>query len=246
MPVEKVHFHEVGALDSIADIAGAAVALDLLGVEHFTCRSVPPGSGTVKCAHGLMPVPAPGDGGAAQGRAAGDGARDRRIGHADGGRDPGDRRQRVHRPAGHDDRAHRLRGRPQGLYRAAERAARVRRDERVAAPGETDTVTVLETNLDDVPGEVIGYCFERLFAAGALDVFTAPIQMKKNRPGDAADRDRPTSTGAGAGSDPLPRDGHVRHPPAPGEPEQDGAAEAVTVRDAVGPGPGQARLARRR
>src|SRR5262245_44285883 len=60
MPLEKVHFHEVGALDSIADIAGCAVGLDLLGVERFTSRSVPTGSGTVKCAHGLMPIPAPG------------------------------------------------------------------------------------------------------------------------------------------------------------------------------------------
>src|SRR5262249_4113473 len=59
MPVDKVHFHEVGALDSIADIAGSAVALDLLKVERITCRSVPPGSGSVNCAHGLMPVPAP-------------------------------------------------------------------------------------------------------------------------------------------------------------------------------------------
>src|SRR5215471_8735520 len=58
--VEKVHFHEVGALDSIADIAGAAIGLDLLGAERFTSRSVPTGSGTVKCAHGLMPIPAPG------------------------------------------------------------------------------------------------------------------------------------------------------------------------------------------
>src|SRR5437867_2924612 len=60
MPLEKVHFHEVGGLDSIADIAGAAVALDLLGAEQVSSRSVPTGTGMVRCAHGLMPVPAPG------------------------------------------------------------------------------------------------------------------------------------------------------------------------------------------
>src|SRR5207245_2153661 len=59
LPLEKVHFHEVGALDSIADIVGAAIGLDLLGVDRFTSRSVPTGSGMVQCAHGLMPVPAP-------------------------------------------------------------------------------------------------------------------------------------------------------------------------------------------
>src|SRR5262249_46266632 len=57
--LDKVHFHEVGALDSIADIAGVAIGLDLLGAERITSRSVPVGSGMVKCAHGLMPVPAP-------------------------------------------------------------------------------------------------------------------------------------------------------------------------------------------
>src|SRR5262249_53011180 len=60
MPLERVHFHEVGALDSIADSAGVAIALDLLGARRITSRSVPTGSGMVKCAHGLMPIPAPG------------------------------------------------------------------------------------------------------------------------------------------------------------------------------------------
>src|SRR5262249_765164 len=60
MPLEQVHFHEVGALDSIADIAGAAIGLDLLEVDRFTSRAVPTGSGMVQCAHGLMPIPAPG------------------------------------------------------------------------------------------------------------------------------------------------------------------------------------------
>src|SRR5262249_49771857 len=60
MRLEKVHFHEVGALDSIAEIVGVAIGIDLLGAERFTSRPVPTGSGMVKCAHGLMPVPAPG------------------------------------------------------------------------------------------------------------------------------------------------------------------------------------------
>src|SRR2546430_1151800 len=60
LPLERVHFHEVGALDSIADIVGVAIGLDLLGAERITSRSVPTGTGMVQCAHGLMPIPAPG------------------------------------------------------------------------------------------------------------------------------------------------------------------------------------------
>src|SRR5207302_3441894 len=60
LPIEKVHFHEVGALDSIADIAGAAVGLDLLGAERFTSGPVATGTGMVQCAHGMMPIPTPG------------------------------------------------------------------------------------------------------------------------------------------------------------------------------------------
>jgi len=184
MPIEKVHFHEVGALDSIADIAGTAVAIDLLGLERITCRSVPPGSGTVKCAHGLMPVPAPATAmllkgmplakapvtgelvtptGAAILATLVNEFTDQppmtieRIGCGAGKRDPWEQPNILRVFLG--------------------------RSKSDATSDVSDVVTVLETNLDDVSAEVVGYCTETLFAAGALDVFTIPIQMKKNRPG---------------------------------------------------------------
>jgi len=181
MPVERVHFHEVGALDSIADIAGAAIGLDLLGVERFTSRSVPTGSGMVKCAHGMMPIPAPGTAELLKGvpLAASSLKAElttptgaailttvvqewvehplmtiEKIGHGAG------RREFVEQP---------------NLLRLFVGVAE--------SPTERDRVWMLETNLDDLPAEVIGYCYDLLLAAGALDVFTTPIFMKKNRPG---------------------------------------------------------------
>lgn len=181
LPLEKIHFHEVGALDSIADIAGAAIGLDLLGVDRFTSRSVPTGSGMVQCAHGLMPIPAPGTAellkqvplapsavkaelttptGAAilttvvQQWLEQPVMTVERIGHGAG------RREFVEQP---------------NLLRLFIGTA--------VTPPQSDQVWMLETNLDDLPAEVIGYCYELLLAAGALDVFTTPIFMKKNRPG---------------------------------------------------------------
>jgi uncharacterized protein (TIGR00299 family) protein len=185
LPLEKVHFHEVGALDSLADIAGAAVALDLLGVDRFTSGPVAVGGGMVKCAHGLMPVPAPGTAELLKGvplRPAPVKAElttptgaailttvvaewveqpamiIERIGHGAG------RREFVEQPnllRVFVGQAHELQ--PAGL--------------------QSDRVWVLETNLDDLPAEVIGYCYDLLLSAGALDVYTTPIFMKKNRPG---------------------------------------------------------------
>lgn len=192
MPLEKVHFHEVGALDSIADIVGAAVGLDLLGVERFTASSVPTGTGTVKCAHGVMPVPAPATAALLKGvplaRSAVKGELTTPTGAAilttvvaeyeDG---PAMTVETIGVGAGTKDfleQPNILRlfvGRSRERHRGGEESL-------ADTPG-SDVVTVLETNLDDVPGEVIGYCVERLFAAGALDVFTVPIQMKKHRPG---------------------------------------------------------------
>jgi uncharacterized protein (TIGR00299 family) protein len=185
MPLERVHFHEVGALDSIADIVGAAVGLDLLGVEKFTSTPVPTGSGTVKCAHGIMPVPTPGTAELLKGVplapsviktelttptgaailttvvsefTATPTMTIERIGHGSGTKDF------LEQP---------------NILRLMLGTANP--DRKIT--GETDVVTVLETNLDDISPEVVGFAIERLLAAGALDVFALPIQMKKNRPG---------------------------------------------------------------
>jgi uncharacterized protein (TIGR00299 family) protein len=181
MPLARVHFHEVGALDSIVDIAGAAIGLDLLGVERFTSRSVPTGSGTVKCAHGLMPIPAPGTAELLKGvplahspikaeLTTPTGAAIlttivqewtespvmtvQSIGYGAGRRDFHEQPNLLRLFVGTDDR-----------------------------PATSDQVWMLDANLDDLPGEIIGYCYDLLFAAGALDVFSTPIFMKKNRPG---------------------------------------------------------------
>ncbi len=185
VPVDEVHFHEVGALDSIADIAGSAIALDLLGVEKFTSSAVAVGSGTVKCAHGVMPVPTPATAELLKGAPLRPCPIKNELTTPTGAAiltsvvseyldTPAMTIEQVGHGAGSKD----FLEQPNLLRVFAGRAA-VRND----AGCESDTVWILETNLDDVPGEVIGYCFEQLFAAGALDVFTTPIQMKKNRPG---------------------------------------------------------------
>jgi pyridinium-3,5-bisthiocarboxylic acid mononucleotide nickel chelatase len=187
MPLEQVHFHEVGALDSITDIVAASIGLDLLGVERFTSGPVAAGSGTVQCAHGLMPVPAPGTAELLKGvplrsslvqaeLTTPTGAAILttvvsqwveqpvmtidRVGYGAGKRNFPDQPNLLRLLVGTATDAS---SEPKGL--------------------ETDQVWVLETNLDNVPPEVVGYCYELLFTAGALDVFTTPIVMKKNRPG---------------------------------------------------------------
>jgi pyridinium-3,5-bisthiocarboxylic acid mononucleotide nickel chelatase len=184
MPLDKVHFHEVGALDSIADIAGVAIALDLLGAQRITSRSVPTGCGMVKCAHGLMPIPAPGTAALLRGVPLAPSAIKAELTTPTGAailttvvqewtEQPVMTIERIGHGAGQRD----LLEQP-NLLRVFVGEVAV-----PANPAEFDRVWMLETNLDDVPAEVIGYCFDRLFAAGALDVFSTPIQMKKNRPG---------------------------------------------------------------
>ena len=189
MPVERVHFHEVGALDSIADIVGGAVGLDLLGVDRFTSRSVPPGSGTVKCAHGLMPVPAPATAELLKGIPLASSVVKGELTTPTGAAilatvvteytdSPAMTVERVGWGAGTKDFLEQP-----NLLRLLVGTTAEPGGSRPPLAEETDTVVVLETNLDDVPAEVVGYATERLFAAGALDVFAVPVLMKKQRPG---------------------------------------------------------------
>ena len=178
--IDKVHFHEVGALDSIADIIGSAIGLDLLGVERFTSRSVPPGSGTVKCAHGIMPVPAPATAELLKGvplaasvvkaelvTPTGAAILTEIVG------------EWTDQPVMTIDAI----GCGAGKRDFWEQPNILRLLVGTAGSPARDTVTVLETNIDDAAPEIVGYCIEQLSAAGALDVFTVPIQMKKHRPG---------------------------------------------------------------
>jgi uncharacterized protein (TIGR00299 family) protein len=185
LTVEEVHFHEVGALDSIADITGAAIALDLLGIDKFTSGPVATGGGTVKCAHGVMPVPTPATAELLKGVPLRPCPIQSELTTPTGAAiltsvvteyvdSPTLTIEQVGHGAGSKD----FLEQPNLLRVFVGRA-----EGRKAPVADADTVWVLETNLDDVPGEVVGYCIERLFAAGALDVWTMPIQMKKNRPG---------------------------------------------------------------
>jgi len=187
LPVEKVHFHEIGALDSIADIVGAAIGLDLLEVERFTSGPVAVGSGTVECAHGLMPVPAPGTAELLKGVPLRSSPVQAELTTPTGAailtsvvsewvEQPAMMIERIGYGAGKRD----FPEQPNVLRLFVGVAPSTWRE---LEGLDSDQVWVLETNLDDVAPEVVGYCYEALLAAGALDVFTTPIVMKKNRPG---------------------------------------------------------------
>ncbi len=190
LPPDEVHFHEVGATDSIVDIVGACVALELLGKPRVLAARVVEGSGWIQCAHGRFPIPAPATLEILGGRGIPltqcdephelvtptgaallaefverfgpmENLQADRIGYGLGSRD------NLSRP---------------NVLRVVIGEAP---DSSQATPHdwETDTVAVLETNLDDISPEILGHCVGQILAAGALDVFHTPIQMKKNRPG---------------------------------------------------------------
>lgn len=179
--ISEIHFHEVGALDSIADIVGSCAGLHLLGVEAIYCSPIPVNRGYLTCRHGTFPVPPPAVAEMLKGvpvtpvDVEGEiitptGAAilltlSKRVGPF-----PQMTVNSVHYGAGDADR------------KELPNLLRLFVGE-MASDGERDLVWQVETNLDDVPGELVGALYDRLFAAGALDVWTTPVQMKKSRPG---------------------------------------------------------------
>ena len=201
--VDEVHFHEIGAVDSLVDVVGFAAGLEQLQVERVFSSPVPLGSGTIETEHGLLPVPAP----ATLALLAEVGAPTR----------PHPAQTEIVTPTAAALLAEwatfelppmRVRAIGYGFGQKEfpwVNAVRVWLGEEAPLPQslpggegggdapqalhggeggrERDQVTLLECNLDDTTGETLGYAMERLFAAGALDVWFTPIQMKKDRPG---------------------------------------------------------------
>lgn len=178
--VEKIHFHEVGAIDSIVDIVGAAVGFDALGCDQVQCSPLPTGRGQVLIDHGICTVPTPGTAELLKGIPLQDVPIDAELTTPTGaaiaktivdqfGPLPAMTISEV--------------GYGAGTMKFASRANLLRLFVgELKTPAGTDEVCLLETNLDDVSGEVIGHTQSRLLEAGANDVYTIPIQMKKNRP----------------------------------------------------------------
>lgn len=186
-PTEEIHFHEVGAVDSIVDIVGACVALEFFGRPRVLASAVVDGTGWMDCAHGRFPIPAPATLEILAARAVPisqceephelitptgaallaefvetfgpmAGLAPERIGFGVGGRENKTRPNVVRAILGRSDAA-------------------------AAHDWESDTVAVLETNLDDANPEWLGYFVDKVMAEGALDVCQTPVLMKKNRPG---------------------------------------------------------------
>jgi uncharacterized protein (TIGR00299 family) protein len=179
--IQKVHFHEVGAVDSIADIVGAAVAFDLLGVERVVCSPVPTGTGFIEIAHGRVSVPAPATGELLRRIPLAASNVEAELTTPTGAAIVATLAQEFGPPPAMTIDAI---GYGAGQRDLAEQPNLLRVLIGASAHGlASEGLWMVETNLDDTSGEVVGYCLERLWELGALDVFTAPIQMKKNRPG---------------------------------------------------------------
>ena len=177
-PVTEIHFHEVGTLDAVADVVGVCLLMEQLAPDQVIASPVHTGSGHVHCAHGILPVPAPATALILEGIPS------------YGGKVSGE----LCTPTGAALLKHfvsRFGDRPvmaveaigYGMGKKDFDQANCVRAFLGQSEGERETITRLECNLDDMTGEDIAFAMEQLFAAGARDVYTQPIGMKKSRPG---------------------------------------------------------------
>jgi len=183
--IESVHFHEVGAVDAIVDIVCAAVGTEALGVDEIVCSPLNVGGGTVKCAHGTFPVPAPAtvellkdasvySSGVQAELVTPTGAAIVKTLASRFAAFPEMKIEKSGYGAGSRD----FPGHPNVVRLTVGEAA-----SSLATKTASETITVLEANLDDLNPQVFGYVMDRLLEEGALDAFGMPVQMKKNRPG---------------------------------------------------------------
>ncbi|PSB01929.1 nickel pincer cofactor biosynthesis protein LarC [Merismopedia glauca] len=183
VPPEKVHFHEVGAIDAIVDIVGTCLALDWLGIEEIYCSSLPIGGGTVKAAHGILPVPVPAvlklwesrqvpvySNGIEKELVTPTGAAIAVTLATQFGSPPAMEIHKIGLGAG-------------TMQLTIPNILRLWIGEATREASNRETISVLETQIDDLSPQAIGYVFDELFAVGAVDVFTQAIGMKKSRPG---------------------------------------------------------------
>jgi uncharacterized protein (TIGR00299 family) protein len=185
--IEKIHFHEVGAVDAIVDIVCTAVGSEALGVDEWICSPLNVGGGVVECAHGTFPIPAPAtldllrhapvySGEIQKELVTPTGAA---IVHVLASRFetfPSMKTDKIAYGAG----SRNFKKHP-NVLRLTIGESTLANEEKVAFP--TEEIAILEANVDDMTPQIFGYVMERVLAAGALDAFGTPVQMKKSRPG---------------------------------------------------------------
>lgn len=183
--IDSVHFHEVGAVDAMVDIVGAAVGAEALGVDEIICSPLNVGGGTVKCAHGVFPIPAPATVELLSGAPVYSSGIQAELVTPTGaaivktlaGRFGAFPEMKIEK-SGYGAGTRDFPGHPNVVRLTIGEAIPA-----LAAKTSQETIAVLEANLDDLNPQVFGYVMDRLLEEGALDVFGAPVQMKKSRPG---------------------------------------------------------------
>ncbi len=183
--VKRVHFHEVGAMDAIIDVVGSCIGFEMLGIERFACSKVHVGSGFAQMAHGKFPIPPPAVAELLTGVPIYSTEIEGELMTPTGAAiistvcgSFGQMPELSVSVTAYGAGTRQYEGFPNALRMIIGDSAEIERD----APSSGDRLIVMETNIDDVSPQVMGFVMERAFDLGALDCWFTPIQMKKNRP----------------------------------------------------------------